>query len=94
MGFAPGERVTVCLRPEALELAPADGAADGGNLLYGVLRLRNYLGWLVTCEIELRGGAMIRAQAANPRSQLRFTEGGPIAIRFSPEDVLLLHNPA
>ncbi len=93
-GFAPGDRVTVCLRPEALELVPADEAAGGGNLLHGVLRLRNYLGWLMTCEIELRGGALIRAQAANPRVQLRFAEGAPIAVRFSPEDVLLLRNPA
>ncbi|MDI6772224.1 MAG: ABC transporter ATP-binding protein [bacterium] len=93
-GFAAGERVTVCLRPEVLELEAADHAADAGNVLCGTLRLRNYLGWVMTCEIELRGGALIRAQAANPRTQLRFAEGGPIAVRFSPEDVLLLRHSA
>jgi hypothetical protein len=58
--------------------------------LQGTLRLRNYLGWVMACEIELPGGMLIRAQAVNPRTQLRFAEGGPVAVRFSPEDVLLL----
>lgn len=93
-GFAAGERVTVCLRPEVLELEATDHAAGADNVLRGTLRLRNYLGWVMTCEIELRGGALIRAQAANPRTQLRFVEGGPIAVRFSSEDVLLLRHSA
>lgn len=93
-GFAVGERVTACLRPEVLDLVPADGASGGGNVLHGTLRLRNYLGWVMTCEIELQGGVLIRVQAANPRAQMRFAEGEPIAVRLSPEDVLLLPHPA
>jgi iron(III) transport system ATP-binding protein len=134
-GVRAGERVTVCLRPEILELAeagagtgPDPGAAlqasggaggtqasrEGGgpqaagagglqapgagagtvNVLEGTLRLRNYLGWVMTCEVELAGGTPVRVQTTNPRAFLRFTEGGPVAIRFLPEDVLLLRESA
>ncbi len=49
-GFAAGERVTACLRPEVLEIVSPDeatAASGGGNALQGTLRLRNYLGWVM-----------------------------------------------
>ncbi|MBI4277354.1 MAG: ABC transporter ATP-binding protein, partial [Armatimonadetes bacterium] len=96
-GVASGDRVTVCLRPEALALGDAGGvgaapaeAATATNLLRGTLRLSNYLGSVMVCEVELSGGAVLRVQTANPREHLRFAEGGPVAVRFAPGDVLLL----
>ncbi len=97
-GFTAGERVTVCLRPEALELTDPGPAAvtataaqdAGANVLPGTLRLSSYLGWVMACEVELADGVLVRVQTANPRAHLRFSEGGPVAVGFSPEDVLLL----
>ncbi|MGQ0551464.1 MAG: ABC transporter ATP-binding protein, partial [Armatimonadota bacterium] len=95
-GFAVDERVTICLRPEAIDLAeaasPAGGALD--NILPGTLRLKNYLGSVMSCEVELAGDRRVRVHATNPRSHARFPEGGAVTIRFSPDDVLLLKHPA
>ncbi len=98
-GFTAGERVTVCLRPEVLELTELGSAtaaaataaqAAGGNILHGTLRFSNYLGWVMSCEVELTGDLVVRVQTANPRAYLRFSEGGPVTVRFAAEDVLLL----
>ena len=92
-GFAAGEKVVVCLRPEALELAEAAspaGTTPRDNILAGTLRLKNYLGSVMSCEVELAGGQRVRVQTTNPRAHARFPEGGAVTIRFSPDDVLLL----
>ncbi len=92
-GFRAGDAVTVCLRPEILNLAEASRPADG-TALPGTLRLSTYLGWVMTCEVELAGGRMLRVQTAHPRSHVRFPEGGLVMVAFSPEDVLILReNP-
>ncbi len=88
-GFRGGDPVTVCLRPEALTLADPGRPADD-TALQGTLRLSNYLGWVVTCEVELPGGTLLRVQTANPRIHRRFVEGGAVAVTVAPEDVLLL----
>jgi ABC-type Fe3+/spermidine/putrescine transport system ATPase subunit len=88
-GFRAGDPVTVCLRPEILNLAEASRPADG-TALPGTLRLSTYLGWVMTCEVELAGGGLLRVQTAHPRAHVRFSEGGPVTIAFSPEDVLIL----
>ncbi len=89
-GFAPGESVTVCVRPEALELVHDGRAADDVNLLRGTLRLANYLGSVLASEIELPGGGILRAQIAHPRGDARIAEGNPVTLRVAPDDVLLL----
>ncbi|MGH2374196.1 MAG: ABC transporter ATP-binding protein [bacterium] len=96
-GFTAGDLVMVCLRPEAMELAEARssaGAAPVSNTLAGTLRLSNYLGSVMSCEVELAGGLLLRVQTANPRAYARLSEGIVVTIRFSPEDVLLLRHTA
>ena len=88
----PGDSVTVCLRPESLELVEPGSPPGSANVLDGTVRMRNYLGWVMACEVELTGGVAVRVQTTTPRAHLRFTEGGPVAVRFHPEDVLLLKN--
>ncbi|MGH2406340.1 MAG: ABC transporter ATP-binding protein, partial [bacterium] len=96
-GFAAGERVIVCVRPEALQLtevaSPALGASRGTTLA-GTVRLSSYLGSLVSCDVELAGGLLLRTQTANPRAHARLLEGSAVTIRFAPDDVLLLRHPA
>lgn len=86
----PGDSVTVCLRPESLELIEPGSPSGSANVLDGTVRMRSYLGWLLACEVELTGGVAVRVQTTTPRAHLRFTEGGPVAVRFHQEDVLLL----
>jgi len=86
-GFRAGESVTVCLRPEALELTER---ATDSNTLSGTLRVSNYLGWMMISEVELPGGPVIRVQAVNPRTTHRLGEGEPVTVGFSPDNVLLL----
>jgi iron(III) transport system ATP-binding protein len=93
-GFAPGDTVTVCVRPEALELVLDGRPADDVNLLRGTLRLANYLGSVLASEIELPGGRVLRAQIAHPRGAARLAEGSPVTLRVGPDDVLLLRPQA
>ena len=88
-GARPGDHVSVCLRPEVLELVDPTAAEGTANVLDGTLRLRSYLGWVMACEVELRGGITVRVQT-HPRAHLRFIEDGPVAVRIMPEDILLL----
>jgi ABC-type Fe3+/spermidine/putrescine transport system ATPase subunit len=94
---ASGERVAVCLRPEVVGVAriAAAGAAvaDEHNTLHGTLRLSNYLGSVLSCEIELPGGRIVRAHIPGPRGLGELAEGQPVAVRIAPEDVLLLEEP-
>ncbi len=90
----PGQRVTVCLRPEALRVTARSAGSEPANGLPGTLRISNYLGSVVTCEVELPGGLILRAHAADPRTHAGVLEGSPVTIHFSPEDVLLLKGTA
>ncbi|MDR7544106.1 MAG: ABC transporter ATP-binding protein [Armatimonadota bacterium] len=93
-GFAPGDRVIVCLRPEALEPVPPQALPDlSGNVLVGTLKLVNYLGATMVCEVEVLDGQTVRVQTAHPRARRHGREGGPIAIRVAADDVLLLRPP-
>ncbi|MDR7418268.1 MAG: ABC transporter ATP-binding protein [Armatimonadota bacterium] len=100
-GFAAGDRVSICLRPEALRLAapggrhPATGAneitpAAEGNVIEGVVRLSNYLGSVISCELGLRAGRTLRVETAMPRHIGRIADDQRAAVHVAPEDVLLL----
>ncbi|MDQ7857381.1 MAG: ABC transporter ATP-binding protein [Armatimonadota bacterium] len=91
--FEAGDRVTVCVRPEALELVPDRGPA-GPNLLRGRLRLVNYLGAVMSSEVELPEGRVLRVQVVRPPTDMPLVEGAPVALRVAPEAVLLLRPPA
>jgi len=80
----PGGRVTVVVRPQ--KLSPA--AMASGNKLSGRVVSTSYLGGNAIYEIDIGGGAIIRANM--PISGRVFREGEAIEVGFDPGDCVLL----
>ncbi len=93
-GLKPGERVTLCLRPEAVRFdRPAAGAP---NVLRGRYRESVYLGEVAQHMIELPqagGGALIfKAFELNPLAG-RDRAGEPAEVWVAPEQVIVTRRP-
>ena len=90
MGFKPGERVTLSIRPEAWRL---DGQTPGAavNLLHGQIRESLYLGEMAQYQVaapSIGGGApILKAYEMNPRA---VAAQGPCVLKVAAEDVVVL----
>ena len=89
-GLASGERVTLCLRPEAVRFdCPAAGQP---NVLNGSYRESVYLGEVAQHMIELPqaggGSLMFKAFELNPLAG-RDRAGGPANVWVAPEQVIV-----
>ncbi len=88
-GVAPGARLTISLRPEAIRLdAPA---ADMPNVFDAVVRESVYLGEIAQYHIKPRSGAgpALKAFELHP-SHLAAEGGRSVRLWFDPADVVLL----
>jgi len=64
-GIKPGDTVWIALRPEKVRLAPDRPAAASENCVAGTVRNIAYLGDLSVYKVELDGGLVMQAAAAN-----------------------------
>ena len=64
--FASGETCHIALRPEKVAIS-ADKPEDRRNAVQGTIIDIAYLGNLSTYHVEIEGGQMVKAQAANTR---------------------------
>jgi len=79
--FAPGTRVTLCIRPEAWKLGPAPV-----NALQGRIAETVYLGEMAQYRVEIGEGTALKALEMNPRG----TADGACALSADPADVVVL----
>jgi spermidine/putrescine transport system ATP-binding protein len=86
---APGDRRTVCLRPEAVQVLLPEVPA-GPNRLPGTVRAVVFRGENVLYEISLDGGLTLHASVANPKGRRLFSRGETVLASCSPTDLFLL----
>ena len=83
---ASGEKVQLCLRPEALRLTDQPAAA---NLITGRLTESVYLGELAQYTVSDRSGANFHVSELNP-ALLREASDAPVFLMVNPDDVMIL----
>jgi putative spermidine/putrescine transport system ATP-binding protein len=89
-GAAAGQRVTVALRPEAVEL----GESGGSNRLRGTVEDVSFLGSIVRTRIRLGDAATLSFDQFNDPGLAASTIGDPITVSFPPEATLVLEGVA
>jgi iron(III) transport system ATP-binding protein len=81
---AKAGKITLYIRPEAIELAPLGDAFPERNRLSGKVAASAYQGASVAYEVEVAGKS-IRALVAHPENV--FQRGDVVAVIFDPKDV-------
>ena len=96
-GLAPGTKRMVCLRPEAVQVLPADAlpglpadSVTGPNRLPGQVHAVVFRGEDVLYEVKLEGGPTLHATVPNPKGRRLFARGDPVLATCTPSDLLLL----
>ncbi|HEX2756734.1 MAG TPA: ABC transporter ATP-binding protein [Candidatus Limnocylindrales bacterium] len=85
-----GQRVTVALRPEAVE----QGDGGGSNRLRGTVEDVSFLGSIVRTRVRISGRNTLSFDQFNDPSLAASTIGEEIAVSFSPESTLVLEGRA
>lgn len=83
---ASGEKVQLCLRPEALRLTDQPAAA---NLITGRLNESVYLGELAQYTVRDPAGAIFHLSELNP-AILRAADDSQVSLTANPDDVMIL----
>ncbi len=80
-GRAAGKAAWISVRPEDVEIGPAEGSGSGGdNRLEGTVASALYMGNFVDYHVDV-GGTRIRVQA---RADTPYREGDRVALSFPP----------
>jgi putative spermidine/putrescine transport system ATP-binding protein len=87
-GRAPGERVLLLVRPETMELEPADGAAPGEGVLDGTIVTHTFLGAATRIRVDI-GDGEITADVPTARSG-ELTKGTRVHARFPSDSARLI----
>jgi len=87
----PGERMTLALRPERLDIA-ASGRQGPGNAMTGTVLDAGYLGDSTLFRVALTGGAVVRVFRQNARrgDSGGLTRGMPVTLTFPADAAILL----
>jgi spermidine/putrescine transport system ATP-binding protein len=83
-GFPAGQRVEISLRPESIELVPAE--AEGA--IPGTIEQAAYLGTTMSYQVRTSGGLVLSVLAT--KSGIRLPVGSAVAVTWSPSDALIL----
>jgi spermidine/putrescine ABC transporter ATP-binding subunit len=86
-GLSHGELLSV--RPEAVELGSSAAGWSNENIITGQVMAAAYQGSMVEYEIGI-GNQSIRTRAVNPKGKPIFQRGQQVAMRFAPEDVVII----
>ncbi len=89
-GDGDSERVTVALRPEAIEL----GEAGGSNRLHGTVEDVSFLGSIVRTRVRIGDREQLSFDQFNDPSLTASTIGDTITVSFPPEATLVLEGRA
>jgi putative spermidine/putrescine transport system ATP-binding protein len=89
-GAATGARVTVALRPEAIEL----GETGGGNRLRGTVEDVSFLGSIVRTRVRIGGDSVLSFDQFNDPGLAASAIGEEVTVSFSPEATLILEGRA
>ncbi len=86
--LANGRRVEVSVRPEAIEVAAANGSAVEAGRLAATVEQVAYLGSTVQYQVRSSGGVAITAVA--PKSGRRHAVGSRVELSWRPSEALVL----
>jgi spermidine/putrescine transport system ATP-binding protein len=85
----PGSRVTLCVRPEAVELASTGGAARDATGFPGIVTEVVFAGPVVECRVEA-GPLRLDAHVPNRAGEPAPRAGQEVTVHVRPEDAVIL----
>jgi spermidine/putrescine ABC transporter ATP-binding subunit len=88
-----GDPLSVMIRPEALMLAPHDGAAVDGPGWAGVVDEALYLGDQTKSWVTLASGVRLLVKSSGSRTRPPLPPGTPVRVDYHPADVRVLAEP-
>ena len=83
-GLGPGAEVEISLRPEAIELVPADAA----GAIRGEVEQAAYLGTNLSYQVRTAGGLVLSVLAS--KTGIRLPVGSEVAVTWQPSEALVL----
>ena len=83
-GLAPGTEVEISLRPEAIELVPADAT----GAIRGEIEQAAYLGTNLSYQVRTAGDLVLSVLAS--KAGIRLPVGSEVAVSWSPSEALVL----
>ena len=89
--FAPGKKVILNVRPEAIEITVANCERPDFNCIWGTIAASVYQGTNIEYEIEAEG-RKIKATLMNPKGKAPFPPGSKVLAVFAAEDVGIIND--
>jgi spermidine/putrescine transport system ATP-binding protein len=83
-GLAPGAEVEISIRPESIELVPADAA----GAIRGQVEQAAYLGTNLSYQVRTAGGLVLSVLAS--KTGVRLPVGSEVAVTWPPSEALVL----
>jgi ABC-type Fe3+/spermidine/putrescine transport system ATPase subunit len=85
-----GDRLLLCLRPEAVTVLPKGVPSAMENRLSGRVKTAVFEGARMIYELEVVDGLMLRAEVNTSRDAPVFEAGQEVGLAFAPEDFILI----
>jgi len=85
-GLGSGDRVSVSVRPENVEIAEPVASSGG---LQGRLEDAIYAGAHVRCRVSVHGADVLANVPTGPSRSARFEIGQVVAVRWQPQDCIV-----
>jgi iron(III) transport system ATP-binding protein len=81
--FSPGQRITLIVRPEMIDIYKSGGGFSG------IIRRAVYLGNVIEYEVEI-GGELVTAAETDPTKMVLYPEGEMVTVNFAETTIQVL----
>jgi len=81
--FSPGQRITLIVRPEMIDIYKSGGGFPG------IIRRAVYLGNVIEYEVEI-GGELVTAAETDPTKMVLYPEGEMVTVNFAETTIQVL----
>ena len=86
--FKPGDRCTICVRPETASVGKSEEAQSGFNRIAGKVSFAYYIGNTIRYDVEVDGDHPFKVDVQNPWEHQLYSMGERVYIRFPVETTL------
>ena len=87
-GFKPGDRCTICVRPETASVGRSEEALKGFNQIAGKVSFAYYIGNTIRYDVEVNGDHPFKVDVQNPWEHQLYTIEEKVYVSFPIEQTL------
>jgi ABC-type Fe3+/spermidine/putrescine transport system ATPase subunit len=86
--FKPGDRCTICVRPETASVGRSEEAQNGFNQITGKVSFAYYIGNTIRYDVEVNGDHPFKVDVQNPWEHQLYSIGEKVYVSFPIEQTL------